>query len=88
MSKHDEGRRAFLVALGAGAAATTALVPDALAKSKHQHHAAMDALAKDSAARAMHDMSGGHGAFFNDDDSRTITAFTERLMPGASGLPA
>jgi gluconate 2-dehydrogenase gamma chain len=32
-------------------------------------------------------MSGGHGAFFNDDDSRTITAFTERLMPGASGKP-
>jgi len=87
MSKHDEGRRAFLVALGAGAAATTALVPGALAKSNHQHHAAMDAPAKDHAAHVMHDMSGGHGAFFNDDDSRTITAFTERLMPGAPGLP-
>jgi gluconate 2-dehydrogenase gamma chain len=87
MTKHDEGRRAFLVALGAGAAATTALVPDALAKSNHQHHAAMDAPAKDHADHVMHDMSGGHGAFFNDDDSRTITAFTERLMPGAPGLP-
>src|ERR1700722_657846 len=43
MSKHDERRRAFLVALGAGAAATPALVPDALAKSNHQHHAAADA---------------------------------------------
>src|SRR5580700_8460376 len=82
MSKHDEGRRAFLVALGAGAAASTALVPDALAKSNHQHHAAMD-----HAAHVMHDMSGGHGAFLNDDDSRTIIAFTERLMPGAPGLP-
>ena len=38
-------------------------------------------------ANAVHDMSGGHGAFFNDDDSRTITAFTERLMPGAPGKP-
>ena len=35
----------------------------------------------------MHDMSGGHGAFFNDDDSRTVAAFTERLMPGAPGMP-
>ncbi len=87
MSKHDEGRRAFLVALGAGAAATTALVPDALAKSNHQHHAAMDAPAKDHAAPAMHDMSGGHGAFFNDDDAHTVTAFAERLMPGAPGKP-
>jgi hypothetical protein len=32
-------------------------------------------------------MGGGHGAFFNDDDARTIAAFTERLMPGAPGKP-
>jgi gluconate 2-dehydrogenase gamma chain len=82
MTKHDEGRRAFLVALGAGAAATTALVPDALAKEQKQHHAAMDA-----PAAAMAHMSDGHGAFLNDDDSRTVTAFTERLMPGAPGMP-
>jgi len=89
MTKHDEGRRAFLVgtAIGAGAAASVALVPEALAKSNHQHHAAMDAPAKDHAGHVMHDMSGGHGAFFNDDDSRTITAFTERLMPGAPSMP-
>ena len=54
MSKHDEGRRAFLVALGAGAAATTALVPDALAKSNHQHHAAMDAPAEDHGRASCH----------------------------------
>jgi gluconate 2-dehydrogenase gamma chain len=83
MSKHDEGRRAFLVALGAGAAATTALVPDALAKSNHQHQA--DAPAMDHAGMA--GMSARHGAFFNDEDSRTIAAFTERLMPGAPGKP-
>jgi gluconate 2-dehydrogenase gamma chain len=47
----------------------------------------MDAPAKDHAEHVMHDMSGGHGAFFNDDDSRTVTAFTERLMPGAPGMP-
>jgi gluconate 2-dehydrogenase gamma chain len=85
MSKHDEGRRAFLVALGAGAAATTALVPDALAKGHHQHHA--DALATDHADLGMQHMGTRHGAFFNDDDSRTIAAFTERLMPGAPGKP-
>ena len=86
MSKHDEGRRAFLVgtAVGAGAAASAALVPDAFAKSSQQPHTA--------AAPAMnpmadHGMSGGHGAFFNDDDSRTITALTERLMPSAPGKP-
>jgi gluconate 2-dehydrogenase gamma chain len=87
MSKHDRGRRAFLVgtAVGAGAAASAALVPQALAKSRQQHHAATDARAMDHvASRAI---SGGHGAFFNDDDSRTITAFTERLMPGAPGKP-
>jgi gluconate 2-dehydrogenase gamma chain len=85
MSKHDEGRRAFLVALGAGAAATTALVPDALAKGHHQHHA--DVLAMDHADLGMQHMGTRHGAFFNDDDSRTIAAFTERLMPGAPGKP-
>ena len=32
-------------------------------------------------------MNGSHGAFFNDDDTRTVTALTERLMPGAPGAP-
>jgi gluconate 2-dehydrogenase gamma chain len=89
MTKHDEGRRAFLVgtALGAGAAATTALVPEALAKTQKQHHAAMDAPATGHADHGMEHMSNSHGAFFNDDDSRTVTAFAERLMPGAPGMP-
>ncbi len=87
MTKHDKGRRAFLVgtAVGAGAAASTALVPEAVAKSRNQHHAAANTSAMDhTPAQAM---SGGHGAFFNDDDARTITAFAERLMPGAPGKP-
>jgi gluconate 2-dehydrogenase gamma chain len=80
MTKHDEGRRAFLVgtAIGAGAAATTALVPDALAEARPQQVAAADVPA--AAPR-----NAGHGAFFNEDDSRTVAAFAERLMPGAPG---
>src|SRR5271163_2738111 len=94
MTKHDEGRRAFLVgtAIGAGAAASVALVPDALAKDGPQHHAAADTPAPapmpaPMADHPMHSMSGGHGAFFNDDGTRTVTALTERLMPGAPGAP-
>jgi len=91
MKKHDEGRRAFLVGTAAGAAATVALVPDALAKSGQQV-AAADAPAGTmpgmmEGAAAMAPMSNAHGAFFNDDDSRTIKAFAERLMPGAPGKP-
>jgi gluconate 2-dehydrogenase gamma chain len=91
MPKHDEGRRAFLVgtAIGAGAAASAALVPEALAKTSG-HDGAMHALAANDAAKhdtMMPAMRGGHGAFFNDDDARTIAAFTERLMPGAPGKP-
>lgn len=79
MSKHDEGRRAFLVgtALGAGAAATTALVPGALAQTEKP----------DQPGMAMPAMGERHGAFFNDDDARTVAAFAERLVPGAPGKP-
>ena len=95
MPKHDESRRAFLVgtAIGAGAAASAVVVPEALAKTRD--HVTMDAPGKGDKAPmsdkgAMSDMaamSGGHGAFFNDDDSRTVTAFAERLMPGEPGKP-
>lgn len=86
MNKHDEGRRAFLVgtAVGAGAAASAGLIPDAFAKSP-ERDAAMNAPAQ--AHAATHMVTGGHGAFFNDDDTRTIAAFAERLMPGESGKP-
>ncbi len=91
MKKHDEGRRAFLVGTAAGAAATVALVPEALAKSG-QRVAAANAPAGtmvDQGADhpAMAPMSDSHCAFFNDDDARTIKAFAERLMPGAPGMP-
>jgi gluconate 2-dehydrogenase gamma chain len=95
MPKHDEGRRAFLVgtAIGAGAAATAALVPEALAKSDHtsqSHDMPLRQVAQGSAPAqepTVPVMGGGYGAFFNEDDARTIEAIAERLMPGAPGKP-
>lgn len=83
MSKHDEARRAFLVGavVGAGAVASTTLVPEAYAKPREKR----DAVPTPTAAHS--NMSGGHGAFLNGDDSLTIAAFAERLMPGAPGNP-
>jgi hypothetical protein len=39
MRQHDESRRAFLIGAAMGAAATTALVPDAIAQTHEQHEA-------------------------------------------------
>ena len=86
MSKHDEARRAFLIgaAVGAGAVAGAALVPDALganAASSTQQPT------RPPRRRKAHAHGGGHGAFLNDDDAVTVAAFAERLMPGAPGKP-
>jgi gluconate 2-dehydrogenase gamma chain len=80
---HDEARRAFLkgAAIGAGAGLITTTIPEALAKEKHK-----TAAAEGGEAHA-HAGGEGHGAFFNDDDAATVAAFTERLMPGAPGMP-
>jgi gluconate 2-dehydrogenase gamma chain len=85
MKKLDEKRRAFLVgaAAGAGALAGKGLVNEAQAKQHEKHKTA----AADSADTAMAGHREGHGAFFNDDDAKTIEAFAERLMPGAPGMP-
>jgi gluconate 2-dehydrogenase gamma chain len=84
MSKHDEARRAFLVgaAVGAGAAASAALVPDALAQQSQQPTAA-------NATTPGHDHASGKGfgASLNAEESATVAAFAERLMPGAPGKP-
>ncbi len=87
MSKPDEARRAFLVgtAIGAGAAASAALVPEAFAKSRDSQMA--ENMAPNAPAGSTVSMTGGHGAFFNDDDGETIAALTERIMPGAPGKP-
>jgi gluconate 2-dehydrogenase gamma chain len=88
MSKHDEARRAFLkgAAAGAGVIAGTGLAPQALAKEQdpktHARHAEVG-----DAQTHVHTSGDGHGAFFNDEDAATVAAFTERLMPGAPGLP-
>src|SRR6516225_2609881 len=82
MKKHDESRRAFLIGAAMGAAATTTLVPDAIAQTHEQH----SAVAAPTEAAA-HGHGAGHGAFFNDDDAATVAAFAERLMPGTPGKP-
>ena len=82
MSKHDEARRAFLkgAALGAGAVAGVGFVPQSRAETHGQHH--------DTGTTAQaHGHGGGQGAFLNQDDAATISAFTKRLMPGKPGKP-
>ena len=96
MTKHDEGRRAFLVGT-AGAAASVTLVRQALAQTAPagrsdapaaNHGADHPGMTMPMSAPASMPMTGGgHGAFFNDDDARTIAAFAERLMPGAPDKP-
>jgi gluconate 2-dehydrogenase gamma chain len=85
MTKHDEARRAFLIgaAVGAGAVAGAGLVPEALAQTHEQPNPTE---APTTTAQG-HGQSGGHGAFLNDDDSATVAAFAERLMPGAPNKP-
>src|SRR5215475_9272949 len=82
MTKHDEARRAFLLgaAVGAGAVAGATLVPDALAQTHEP---------PTTGTGPAHSHAGGPGlgAFFNSEDAATLAAFTERLMPGAPGLP-
>jgi len=72
MTKHDEGRRAFLLgtALGAGAAAGGALVPEAFAKEHARPHAATTHAMEPMPEPVMAGMGTRHGAFFNDDDWR------------------
>src|ERR1700744_5898100 len=86
MKKHDKERRKFLVGTAAGAAASVTLLPAAVAKA-HDHQAAMDMPSAPQPAGTMAGMDDPHGAFFKDDDARTIAAFTERLMPGEPGKP-
>src|SRR5215467_6470354 len=90
MSEHDEGRRAFIVgAVGAGAAASTALVQTAYAKTEKTKPptAKSPATAEAPGADRAVETFDGHGAFFNDEHAATVAAFAERLMPGAAGKP-
>ena len=82
MSKHDASRRRFLLraGVGAGAVAGAGLVPDALAQNHEPKPAA-------NAPAHPHSNGEAHGAFLNHDQAATISAFTERLMPGAPGMP-
>ncbi len=91
MTKHDEARRAFLkgAAAGAGALAGTGLAPQAIPEAIAKPHERHKTAAADAAEAPAHMRASGegHGAFFNDADAATVVAFTERLMPGAPGMP-
>jgi gluconate 2-dehydrogenase gamma chain len=82
MDKHAEARRAFLkgAALGAGAVAGVGFVPQSRAETHGQHGEGGTTAHADG-------HGGGQGAFFNPDDAASISAFTERLMPGEPGKP-
>ena len=82
MGKHDSDRREFLVraVVGAGAVAGAGLVPGAYAEPAAQN---TEQHSQAAPSAQMHSNAIEHGAFFNHEDSATIVAFTERLMPGA-----
>jgi gluconate 2-dehydrogenase gamma chain len=82
MSKYDEARRAFLkgAAVGAGAVAGAGLVPQALAQTEQRSDTT-------ATGAQTHAHASGNGAFFNNDDSATVAAFVERIMPGAPDKP-
>jgi gluconate 2-dehydrogenase gamma chain len=69
----NESRRDFLkgAVAGAGAVATAGVTPQAAAQN----------------APMQMDHGAGLGAFFKQEESATISTFTERLMPGAPGKP-
>ena len=85
MSTHDATRRTFLIraAASAGAVAGAGLTEDAEAQNADPQHDA----ARTSAGTQPRAADGQHGAFFNHDQAATVTALTERLMPGAPGKP-
>ena len=98
MSKQNASRREFLVraGVGAGAVAGAGLAADALAQNHEQDQKAK-VEAKPAANAPAQPHSNGdthgasvkdaHGAFLNHDQAAAISAFTERLMPGAPGMP-
>jgi len=79
MSKHDEARRAFLIAAAAGAVAHAGLSPEAVAQEAKP--------ASSPTAPNPTSDGAGRGAFFGAEDAATVAAFVERLMPGAPGMP-
>jgi gluconate 2-dehydrogenase gamma chain len=84
MSKHNEGRRAFLVgaAVGASAVASARLLPDAQAQGEMPQRMGTGPMPAHSPST-----EAKYRAFFNEEDAATIAAFAERLMPGAPGRP-
>jgi gluconate 2-dehydrogenase gamma chain len=85
VSNHDESRRAFLV----GTAATAAGLAQAATQPVQAQPAQAQSLqtAAPPPGEHAHASTARLGAFLNADDSATIEAFTERLMPGEPGVP-
>jgi gluconate 2-dehydrogenase gamma chain len=81
MSEHEVGRRAFLVG-----GVVAGLAQPAVAK-EHHHAKAPAPAAEASDSNQVVENGDAHGAFFNDEQSATIAAFAERLMPGSPGKP-
>jgi len=79
MKKENESRRTFLkgAAAGAGAGAVAAFIPAAHGQSPNTAEAATEPLPAGQR----------HGTFFNREQSATVAAFAERLMPGAPDKP-
>src|SRR6266567_4782928 len=86
MSEHDAARREFPVraAGGAGAVAGAGLVPETHAQTREQDRKAKS---ETNAPDQRHSNGDAPGAFLNHDQAATMLAFTERLMPGAPGMP-
>jgi gluconate 2-dehydrogenase gamma chain len=85
-NEHDESRRAFLVGTAVGAAGAVAGTVSE-AEARPHRHGGHGAKAADAAAGGARRVSGGHGAFLNDDQLSTVAAIAERIMPGAPGKP-
>ncbi len=81
MTEHNPGRRTFLVRalVGTGAMAGAELVP---AQNPAQNNEAR----KETNAQ-LHSETERHGVFFNRSDAAIVSAFAERLMPGAPDKP-
>ena len=89
MNSHVESRRAFLItsALGVGAVASSAVSEPAQAQVRSGDGLVASTSPK-LVGRTPRPSSGSEWrTFFTNEESYAVTAITERIMPGAPGLP-
>src|SRR5438876_12152181 len=77
MTDHNPGRRTFLVRalVGTGAMAGAELVPAQNNEARKETNA------------QLHSETERHGVFFTRSDAAIVSAFAERLLPGAPDNP-